>query len=272
MTDAVEGKSAIVTGAGSGIGRAVALSLAASGAAVTLVDVVSERLNVVAEEVVRACGRCHTACVDLSDHHAYQGLVEQVVNRWGRLDILVNNAAVTGRRLRLDEITHEEWLHVVETNLTAPLLLSRDASQAMAAVGGGSIVNIGSVQAHLPLDTHVCYVTSKGGLEALTRALAVELAGYGIRVNTVAPGVIATSQMMLEHPDWGTDSGGEQATLSGRSGTAADVAATVMFLVSGGAAHITGTTVTVDGGRRLSRKPDPTDHANPQRATATEGH
>ncbi len=272
MGHSATGKSAIVTGASSGIGRAVALSLASAGAAVTLVDIVPERLDVVAEEVARGGGRCDTACLDLADHHAYEGLVEQAVNRWGRLDILVNNAAVTGHRLPLDEITHQEWVRVVETNLTAPLLLGRDAAGAMAAGGGGAIVNIGSIQAHLPLETHVCYVTSKGGLEALTRALAVELGGQGIRVNTVAPGVIATSQMVLEHPDWGSDSGRQQATLSGRSGTEADVAATVLFLVSDGAAHITGTTVTVDGGRRLSRQPDPTDHADADQPTTTGGH
>ncbi len=266
-TQSLAGQAAVVTGAGAGIGRGVALALARAGASVTLVDVVGERLDQVAREFTAAGGRCTTICVDLSDHHAVQGLVEQAVSAWGRLDILVNNAATTGRRLPLAEVTHDEWLRVVNTNLTAPLILSRDAAGAMAAQGGGCIVNVSSVQAYLPLETHVCYVTSKGGLEALTRALAVELGPQGIRVNAVAPGVIATEQMRVEHPDWGTDSGREQATVSGRAGSEDDVAATVLFLVS--AAHVTGTTVTVDGGRRVSRKPDPSAR-NLQRRTATD--
>jgi len=271
MTSSVAGQAAVVTGAAAGIGRAIALSLARAGVAVTLVDVVAEQLENVARELTAAGGRCRTVSVDLADHDALSGLVDDAVSAWGRLDLLVNNAATTGRRLPLGEVTYDEWMRVVNTNLTAPLILSRDAAKVMGAQGG-CIVNISSVQAYLPLETHVCYVASKGGLEALTRALAVELGPLGIRVNAVAPGVIATEQMRLEHPDWGVDVGGEQATLSGRSGTVDDIAATVLYLAA--ATHVNGTTVTVDGGRRVSRKPDPTER-NPHGEDAhqlTGGH
>jgi len=254
-----EGMVAIVTGAGAGIGRAIATKLAAEGAAITLVDSNATALDEVAEQLRSDGVRCRCELVNLSDSRQYEGLVTRTSSTWGRLDILVNNAADVGRRLSLDALTHEEWSRVLDTNLTAPLFLSRDAARAMAAAGyGGAIINVSSIQVHLPLATQVPYVSSKGGLEAMTRAMAVELGPLGIRVNAVAPGVIATPGMQAERDEVGAMVDvGEEATLSGRSGTADDVAAAVLFLASHEAAHITAATLTVDGGRRVSRKLDP---------------
>lgn len=260
MPGALDGRVALVTGGAAGIGRAVVERLASEGCAVTLADVDEDAGSEVADAVTASGGRCAFHPVDLSDRGARDEVVDRTTQTWGRLDILVNNAAWLGRRVPLAELTYDDWDRVMETNLAAALFLSRDAAARMAGDGDGSIVNLASIQQRLPLATHVPYVTSKGGIVALTRSLAVELGPRGIRVNAVAPGAIETPSMAETRRAVGltasTDDESCPALLQ-RAGHPAEVAEAVVFLASERASYITGAVLDVDGGRSLSRRPDP---------------
>ena len=252
----LEGHTALVTGGAQGIGLAVVKRLCADACSVLLADV-DERGGSVAEDITAAGGRCAFAQVDLADRRQRDTLVDRAVKTWGSLDILVNNAAWLGERRPLSELSYEDWDRVMEVNLASAVFLARDAAAQMRS--GGSIVNLSAIQDRLPLPSHVPYGTSKGAISALTRALAVELGPRGIRVNAVAPGGIETPSMADTRLSLGVgdaDPSGSPALLQ-RPGSAQEVAEVVSFLASPRASYLTGVVVTVDGGRTLSRRPDP---------------
>lgn len=237
---------ALVTGAASGIGEAVAAAFAERGWRVVAVDVAAPERDGPADRIER---------VDLAEPGAVEGLVERVEKEEGRLDALVNNAAVQLPGA-VDELELEAWRRTLAVNLTAPFWTIRCAADLLAA-SGGSVVNVSSVHAEHTSRGMAAYAASKGGLAALTRAAALDLAPRGVRVNAVAPGAVDTPMLRagLEREHL-AEKDGEDPVESfarrqpvGRVAEPAEVAEAVLFLADGpGSAFVTGETLVVDGG------------------------
>jgi NAD(P)-dependent dehydrogenase (short-subunit alcohol dehydrogenase family) len=230
-------KVALVTGAGSGIGFAIAERLVADGFAVGFA---TRRGGGDAYERLAARGRVHPLAGDLTDPEAPPRLVAETVAALGRLDVLVNNAGVSTAKPAL-ELTAEDVDLTLAVDLRAAFLFAQAAAPAMQRVGGGSIVNVTSVHEHVPRPGFAIYAAAKAGLGMLTRALALEWAALNVRVNAVAPGAIATERNVE------AEALADEIPL-GRPGTPAEVAALVAWLVSDEAAYVTGSSYLIDGG------------------------
>jgi NAD(P)-dependent dehydrogenase (short-subunit alcohol dehydrogenase family) len=247
----VEGKVAVVTGAASGIGRATARALAAEGAMVGIADVDEAGGERVAAGIREAGGKAFFRRADVRSLADLEAVVAEAADRGGRLDVLVNNAAVSVAG-SAGEMSEEDWAEVVDVNLTGVWRGMRAAIPRMLAQGGGSIVNLSSVQARVGLLGWAGYAASKGGIDALTRQAAVEYAPMGIRVNAIVPGTIATEmneRIMADSPDPDAVMAGWLAMHPmGRIGQPQEVAAAIVFLASDDASFVTGELLRVDGG------------------------
>jgi NAD(P)-dependent dehydrogenase (short-subunit alcohol dehydrogenase family) len=260
------GRRIIVTGATRGIGRTVAIHLAARGAHVVGVGRDAEGGRTLAETAVDGPGSLGFVSADLSDVRDAAGVVERSLETLGGLDAVVNNAASHGTLQPLLGLPLDEWQAVITTNLTATFLVSQAAAPAIAREGAGSIVNVLAIQSRLPARGYGAYAASKGGLEAFTRVLAVELADLRIRVNGLVLGAVYSDSTRAALPDLATSDDLEAIppaldqgapTLLGRMGRPSDVAKVVAFLVSDESSFLTGSMIVADGGRTLSRAPDP---------------
>jgi 3-oxoacyl-[acyl-carrier protein] reductase len=241
-------KVALVTGASQGIGRATSLALVEAGAKVAIAARNTEKLASLAAEIAAAGGEALSVPMDVADPAQVKTGFQQLLAKFGKLDILVNNAAITRDTLAL-RMKLEDWDAVLRTNLTGAHLCIQQALGAMLKQRAGRIINITSVVAETGNAGQANYVASKAGLIGLTRAIAVEVASRSITVNAIAPGFIATP--MTDPLSQEIKDKMKSMIPLGRFGTDRDVAAAIVFLASDEAGYITGQVLDVNGGLHM---------------------
>jgi NAD(P)-dependent dehydrogenase (short-subunit alcohol dehydrogenase family) len=253
MTGRLVGKVAVVTGAGSGIGRAAATLFAREGAALAIVDLAGPAAKQAAEQIPGDGGTALAIAADVTDPVQVDQAFGQVSGEFGRVDVLYNNAGVNSSGSVIDA-TEEDWDRCFAVNAKATFLCSRVAARSMVAAGRGSIVNQGSVAALVGIANFAAYCASKGAVVALTRSMSVDLAPRGVRVNAICPGTVYTPLMepLLRARGQGDLAAGLALTTAkypiGRLGTPEEIAAVALFLASDDSSFLTGSVITADGG------------------------
>ena len=243
----LSGRTAVVTGGSSGIGRAMAVALGRAGARIVLV---ARREKPLAETIADLSGhgvRAGAVSVDLADRAALTAAIGTIVSRYGEPDVLVNAAAIN-RRPPLGELTEDDWDATLAANLTAPFLLGQAFGPGMAARGWGRIINVASQQAFRAYGNSGAYGVSKAGLVALTRSQAEAWSRRGVLCNAIAPGVVHTPMTGEVFADERKVAAHAARTMTGRNGVPTDFAGCAVFLASDASASVTGQTLFVDGG------------------------
>lgn len=246
----LKNKVAIVTGARRGMGRTHALVLAEAGAKVVVADISKEECEKVVEEIKKAGGEALAVKCDVTKKAEVDEMVRSAINKWGRVDILVNNAGIA-KMMPFLEMTEEDWDKTMDINLKGYFFCAQACAKEMAKQKSGVIVNIASIAmgqqgAGFPALVHYC--ASKGGIAAMTEALASELAPYNIRVNAIAPGVIDTPMVRESEMDEKAIEGMLMRVPMHRMGRPEEISSAVLFLASDASSYMTGSVVVVDGG------------------------
>ena len=241
----LSGRTAIVTGASRGIGKAIALALGASGAKVACVARSADKLKETVDEIAAAGGTAEAHPCDVTDSAAVTKLVEGLAEKWGQVDIVVNNAGITQDTL-IPRMTDEQWDSVIATNLRSVFLFTRVASQVMMRKRSGRIINISSVSGLMGNPGQANYSASKAGIIGFTRTVARELAGRKITVNAICPGFVASE--MTAAMGAALDEMIKDRIPAKRLGEADEIADAVLYLASDSAAYMTGEVITLDGG------------------------
>jgi NAD(P)-dependent dehydrogenase (short-subunit alcohol dehydrogenase family) len=252
MSSELSGKTAIVTGGASGIGRATVAALLGAGASVAVLDRDEAGLNAVVEEARKSGGKALPIGIDLADTTRIPGAVERVIEQFGRIDILVNCAGVTGKFQSLIEMDEKNWDFVQTVNLKAAMLMMKHVAKHMVERGGGGrIVNVSSSSAFRARNSPIAYASSKAALVQLTRSAAAELGPHEINVNAVAPGITATGMTRALGDAEALQraaSSGPLENLFHRVSQPEDVAAAILFLCLPSSRQITGQTLHTSAG------------------------
>jgi 3-oxoacyl-[acyl-carrier protein] reductase len=253
-------KVVIVTGAASGIGRAIAIRFGSEGAHVVVNDVNASGAESTAQAIIAHNGSAIAAIADVSDKSQVNRLFDTTLERFGTVDVLVNNASLTNVSRHFLEADEAWWDQILAVNLKGVFLCSYQAAQVMARRGQGIIINLSSGGASRAHRANTAYDAAKGGIEALTRAMALDLAPYGIRVNALVPGSIDSKGLSPE-----TKRSRGEAIPLGRMGEPEELAGPAAFLASDDARYITGQTLVVDGGLLAQQRSPQVDIVPPSR-------
>ena len=253
-----ERRVAVVTGSSKGIGKAIALEFANAGYSVVINARNEEELKQAARDIsksIKDAGRIVSVPGDISQESVCISLIESAVKQFGRIDVLVNNAGIGGESKKINELTEKDWDEVIDINLKGAFLCTREAVKNMTKDANNnrnySIINISSVHEQTPQPESAPYAASKGGMQMLTKTIALELAEKGIRINGIAPGAIATdmNKELLENQKEKEKK--EQEIPVHRIGQPKEIAKVALFLASDDASYVAGTTIYVDGGLTL---------------------
>lgn len=252
------GKVVVVTGAGKGIGQAIAERFGSVGSSVVVNDVDAASAEAVAAGIEDAGGAAMAAPADVSDGEQVAAMFARVMDVHGRVDVLVNNAGLVSPMLHFFDADEAWWRRIIDVNLTGHFLCCHQAARIMAKQGGGSIINMSSGGATRAHRSFTAYDASKGGIEALTRAMALDLGPYGIRVNALMPGSIDTAGLNTEERAYrGVN------IPAGRIGDPFDMTGPALFLASEDSSYVTGDVIKVDGGMLAQQRSATVDIVHP---------
>jgi len=253
-------KVAVVTGVGSGIGKAISNAFADEGACLGIGDINEDLLSKTVEELNNKSSQVKSLKTDVSDEEQVKKLIDETVNTFGKLDIIVNNVSVAIGGYPITDMSNDDWQKIIGINFSSVFYGCKHSIPYLKKNKGGSIINIASVQAHNPLPGWAAYAGIKGGVISMTRNIASEFGPYNIRANTISPGTIATEMVNQVIEEDGTGSLMDDFILMhpiGRIGKPSEIAATAVFLASEGGSFANGEDFRIDGGLVITPRTRP---------------